>query len=117
MDFHTYIYGPYNGLPYFSKFTRVVRLVFDVRSLIKGICNKIVQPSLPLTTRFSKVKLNGKSGHIPLNNFANLVGKAQSVKCSECDQIEDVYHILVECVRVELERKTSVTVNVLLCLI
>lgn len=45
-----------------------------------------------------------RSGHIPLNKFAFMMKKVTSPNCSVCDKIEDVYHILVECVRNESTR-------------
>ncbi|XP_045451963.1 uncharacterized protein LOC123660991 [Melitaea cinxia] len=49
----------------------------------------------------------------PLENKSDprQIGKEQSAKCAECDHIEDVYHILMESVRVEPERQTFITVN------
>ncbi|CAH2234289.1 jg15016 [Pararge aegeria aegeria] len=45
-----------------------------------------------------------RSGHIPLNSFAALMGKVPSPNCSECDVVEDVYHIIAECAQCEAER-------------
>lgn len=32
------------------------------------------------------------------------MGKSNSPNCAECDSMEDAYHILMECVRNEVER-------------
>lgn len=49
-----------------------------------------------------------RSGHIPLNSFAYLMGKVQSPDCSVCGKVEDVYHVIVECARNEAERYSYV---------
>lgn len=88
---------------------------FDSRSLIKGIWYKTIQPCLSRSPWFVKSDLSRntlvtamrlRSGHIPLNSFAYLMGKIASKNCTECGFIEDVYHILVECIRNEAERNT-----------
>lgn len=94
---------------------------FDKRSLTKGIWYKTIQPSilrLPWFDRCTMGKydivtgLKLRSGHIPLNKFAFMMGKVTTPNCSDCGVLEDVHHILVECVRNERLR-VSLDVNLL----
>ncbi|XP_046974495.1 uncharacterized protein LOC124540818 [Vanessa cardui] len=87
---------------------------FNERSRTKGIWYRTVQPCLLQKPWFDNsnmsrsdviTSLRLRSGHFPLNSFAFLMKKVPSPNCSECGTIEDVYHILLECVRNEAERK------------
>lgn len=80
---------------------------FDERSKSVGIWYKTIQPE-PLNSPWINnclkrqdlvLALRIRSGHIPLNKFAHMMRKLDSPNCSECDVVEDVYHILMECVR------------------
>ncbi|CAH2101781.1 unnamed protein product [Euphydryas editha] len=112
---------PFSCLPLYSDHLYIVKEKcremwkehFDVRSLTKGIWYKTIQPSLSRLSWFDGasisrsdivIALRLRSGHIPLNSFAFLLGKNNSPNCSECDVPEDVYHIIMECVRIEAER-------------
>ena len=86
---------------------------FDKRSLTKGIWYKTIQSTLPDKLWFEQSDIGRydivtsfrlRSGHIPLNKFAFMMGKVVSSNCAECDVVEDVYHILMECVRNEALR-------------
>lgn len=86
---------------------------FDERSLSKGVWYKTIQPTVPKRVWFEGANMSQqdivlchrlRSGHIPLNSFAALMGKIASPNCVECNVVEDVYHILAECVRNEAER-------------
>lgn len=86
---------------------------FDKRSLTKGIWYKTIQPILCRCPWFDGSGMSGndvvtalrlRSGHIPLNSFGYLMKKTPSPLCTECDVIEDAYHIMMECVRNEAER-------------
>jgi hypothetical protein len=46
-----------------------------------------------------------RSGHIPLNKFGHLMGKVSSPNYDECDVPEEVYHVIMECVRNEAVRR------------
>ncbi|KAG6439246.1 hypothetical protein O3G_MSEX000613 [Manduca sexta] len=83
---------------------------FDSRSREVGIWYKTIQPEPLSISWISNCSLNRtdavlimrlRSGHVPLNKFAFLMGKVLSPLCSECDKIEDVYHIIMECLRNE----------------
>ncbi|XP_045453905.1 uncharacterized protein LOC123663261 [Melitaea cinxia] len=82
---------------------------FDERSTKKGIWYKTIQPepmSSPwISNSLSRldivIALRMRSGHIPLNKFAYLMNKTNTPNCEECDKIEDVYHIVMECIRNE----------------
>ncbi|CAH0703369.1 unnamed protein product [Spodoptera exigua] len=86
---------------------------FDEKSLSKGIWYRTVQPTINNHPWFDNTEMNRqeivtafrlRSGHIPLNCFAALMGKVSSPNCTECNKIEDVLHIMMECVRNETER-------------
>ncbi|KAG7300441.1 hypothetical protein JYU34_016062 [Plutella xylostella] len=89
---------------------------FDRRSVEKGIWYKTVQcsplrypwfdsNSINLSRRLIVTAMRLRSGHIPLNKFAFLMKKSHSPNCMECGMVEDVYHILMECVRNEAQRR------------
>lgn len=86
---------------------------FNLRSKSKGIWYKTIVCEPPRIPWFSNCKINRKllvtalrlrSGHMPLNNFAFLMKKCASPNCEECDTVEDVIHLLTECVRYQTER-------------
>ncbi|CAK1590632.1 unnamed protein product [Parnassius mnemosyne] len=108
-------------LPFFADFLYKVKErcdtlwkeYFNERSLTKAIWYKTIQPNLSRSSWVDKANMGRtdivtalrlRSGHIPMNSFAFLMGKVESPNCVECGQIEDVVHILVECVRIEAER-------------
>jgi len=87
---------------------------FNKISLEKGIWYKTIQAEPLLypwfeTSKMDRVTLTTafrvRSGHIPLNNFAFLLKKVPSPRCTLCGITEDVYHILMECVRNESLRR------------
>lgn len=45
------------------------------------------------------------SGHVPLSEFKHLMGNSPGPNCAECDTMEDVHHLLVECVRTRAGRE------------
>ncbi|XP_045454782.1 uncharacterized protein LOC123664232 [Melitaea cinxia] len=86
---------------------------FDERALSKEIWYKTIQPALSRGPWFVDTGLSRqevitahrlRSGHIPLNRIGFLMKKFDSPLCTECDQVEDTYHVLMECVRIETER-------------
>uniref|UniRef100_A0A2H1W033 SFRICE_025130 n=1 Tax=Spodoptera frugiperda TaxID=7108 RepID=A0A2H1W033_SPOFR len=87
---------------------------FNKTSLEKGIWYKTIQCEPPRIPWFVNTKLSRKfviiahrlrSGHIPLNGFRHLMGKSDSPNCAECGRVEDVHHLLVECVRTRAARE------------
>lgn len=116
----------FDGIPiaYKPHWTDIVREVklkcydnwneyFDEKSLTKGIWYRTMRPTVYTYPWFDNANMSRqeivtslrlRSGHIPLNSFAAMMGKAMSPKCVECDIVEDVYHIIVECVRNEADR-------------
>lgn len=81
---------------------------FDERSREKGIWYRTIQPhpmSSPwidnsiLSRKEVIIGLRLRSGHIPCNKFSYLMRKNISPNCLTCNVIDDVYHILMECVR------------------
>lgn len=86
---------------------------FDRRSCEKGVWYRTIQPHISKFPWIDKVTVNRnclktilrlRSGHIPSNKFAFLMNKVTSPNCIECDVVEDVTHILMECVRNEAFR-------------
>lgn len=86
---------------------------FDERSISKGVWYKTIQPSISRASWYLDADMSRtdmvtamrlRSGHIPLNKFLHLMGKSDSPNCSECGVVEDVYHVVMECVRTEAER-------------
>lgn len=88
---------------------------FDRRSTEKGIWFRTIQPhvqkfpwidgvSLKRSTLIIALRL--RSGHIPSKKFGFLMKKIASPNCEYCGVIEDVEHILLECVRNETLRLT-----------
>lgn len=84
------------------------REYFDERSTTKGIWYKSIQSEPPRIPWFLCARLGRKqiivahrmrSGHIPSNKFAFLMRKVNSPNCEVCGKEEDLYHLLLECVR------------------
>lgn len=46
-----------------------------------------------------------RSGHIPSNKFAFLMKKINTPNCSTCNTLDDVYHVMMECVQNEPMRR------------
>lgn len=63
-------------------------------------------------SRFSrtyiKLALRLRSGHYPSAKFAFLMKRANSPNCSTCNVVEDVHHLLMDCVRNQTERETLI---------
>jgi ribonuclease HI len=87
---------------------------FDNKSKDKGIWYKTIQNRLPrkpwfddsnLSRIYIKLALRLRSGHYPSAKFAFLMKKAESDKCPLCEKVEDVQHLLMECVRNDNERQ------------
>lgn len=87
---------------------------FNQRSLEKGIWYKTIQFQPPRIPWCTYSQLNRKliilahrirTGHIPSNKFAFLMGKTSSPNCETCGVIDDVYHLLMECVQFHAERE------------
>lgn len=83
---------------------------FDHRSCEKGIWYRTIQPHIfrypwiadvIYNRDVLKMALRLRSGHIPSSKFAYLMNKTNSPNCDECGIVEDVTHILMECVRNE----------------
>lgn len=81
---------------------------FDKRSTEKGIWYRTIQPQIPACPWIDEsvfkrsvlvTALRLRSGHISSNKFAFLMKKVPSPNCNVCECIEDVQHILMECVR------------------
>lgn len=88
---------------------------FNEISVEKGIWYKSLQgqPSyrpwfdgLQISRRYIKLAMRLRSGHYPSNKFAFLMGKVPSPNCDLCKCIEDVQHLLMECVRSERQRES-----------
>lgn len=111
----TYIMPSYSEL--LPKYKRVCfenwREYFDERSKSKGIWYRTLQ-SQPhrspwfvgdVSRKLVVIAHRLRSGHIPLRVFAHMMGKVTSPNCEICDKPEDVYHVLMECVRNQAERR------------
>lgn len=81
---------------------------FDKRSLTKGIWYKTIQPSLLRCPWFLRTNMGRnelvtavrlRSGHVPLNKFGFMMGKTSTQNCEDCNQVEDVFHVIMECAR------------------
>ena len=86
---------------------------FDERSRYKGIWYNTVISGLPLYPWFYASKMKReyivslfrlRTGHILCNKFKFLMGVSNTEQCALCNKIDDVYHLLMECVRGELLR-------------
>lgn len=109
---------PISTLPFFTDFIYLVKehcyqlwkVYFDERSVEKGIWYRTLQnepwkspwfEDANLNRNYLVIALRLRSGHIPLNKFAFLMQKVPSPLCTECGVVEDVIHIMLECVRNE----------------
>lgn len=109
-------------LPFFTDMFPIIRTAgysqwkeyFDKRSLEKGVWYKTIQCSPLGSPWFERsilsrtdivTSLRLRAGHLPLNKFAYLMRKSESPNCEECGRVEDVYHLLYECVRTESQRQ------------
>ncbi|XP_045761310.1 uncharacterized protein LOC123864731 [Maniola jurtina] len=83
---------------------------FDERSRVKGIWYKTIVCQLPRCPWFAESKfkraeiitlLRLRSGHIPSNKFKFMVKRSSTQNCIECGntQVDDVFHLLMECAR------------------
>ena len=115
---------PIISSPFYTNFIPKIKQIcytfwaeyFDKRSLEKGIWYKTIQPH-PLTSPWINnqilnrkktiVALRLRAGHIPGNKFLCLMGKSTTASCVYCNSnsVDDVYHILMECVQNEALRK------------
>ncbi|KAJ8737184.1 hypothetical protein PYW07_000455 [Mythimna separata] len=85
---------------------------FDKRSKEKGIWYRTIQPEISrvpwidcnLNRNLITIALRLRSGHIPSNKFNYLMKKVLSPNCDDCGVVDDVFHILMECVRNENKR-------------
>jgi hypothetical protein len=115
---------PLSVLPLHSDYVKLVKKrcligwqeYFDLRSRERGIWFKTIQPQVsyypwfdlaPYNRNRLKTALRLRSGHIPSNKFAFLMRKVSSPNCNECGTIEDVIHVLLECVRTEAVRTSA----------
>lgn len=111
----------YHILPYYADCIYLIRRqcydlwkeYFDLRSKEIGIWYKTVQPQplrIPwindneMSRKDIVVILRLRTGHIPSNKFAYLMGKVPSPNCDLCGVLEDVLHVLMECVQNETFR-------------
>lgn len=86
---------------------------FNERSKDKGIWYRTMQsepPRIPwfgsnsTNRRYAVIAHRLRSGHIPLNKFGYLMKKVASPNCETCGTVEDIQHLLLECVRNQAER-------------
>lgn len=106
---------PTNIHPFYTNYIHKIKVdchnlwkeYFNVRSREIGIWYKTIQPhplSSPwidnniLNRRETVIALRLRSGHIPRNKFLHLMKKSTTPNCLLCNSIDDVYHILMECV-------------------
>ncbi|XP_013183181.2 probable RNA-directed DNA polymerase from transposon BS [Amyelois transitella] len=87
---------------------------FNERSRYKGIWYKTIQCQPPLYPWFDDhhgnrvtivTLLRLRCGHIPSNKFKYLMGISDTPDCPECNKVDDVQHVLMECVRNEALRR------------
>ncbi|XP_063395680.1 uncharacterized protein LOC134680480 [Cydia fagiglandana] len=99
---------------YNKKIRGIWKVHFDERCKEKGIWYRTMQcepPHIPwfmnarLSRKLIKIGLRLRSGHIPLKKFAFMMKKVPSPNCEACNVVEDVQHVLVECVRNEGNRQ------------
>uniref|UniRef100_A0A2A4JIV0 RNase H type-1 domain-containing protein n=1 Tax=Heliothis virescens TaxID=7102 RepID=A0A2A4JIV0_HELVI len=110
-----------NIVPDYSEFMPTYKQVcfenwkeyFNKRSLEKGIWYKTIQcqplhipwcANTELNRRLTVTAHRLRSGHIPCNKFSFMMRKTESPNCDNCGICEDVYHLLLECVRFEAGR-------------
>jgi ribonuclease HI len=106
-------------LPKFkSKCYELWKTHFDEKSLHKGIWYKTMQSEPPRIPWFASVSLSRRcvvtllrlrSGHILSNKFLHLMKLSNSPNCDTCGVVEDVQHLLIECVRNRSERQALMT--------
>lgn len=86
---------------------------FEKTSKDKGIWYRTIQrepPRVPwfddanLSRNYVKLALRIRSGHYPSAKFAFLMKKVDSPNCQTCNKLEDVQHLLMDCVRNKNER-------------
>lgn len=91
---------------------------FNKRSLEVGIWYKTIQCQPLHVPWFMDSNLSRKlvvtahrlrSGHIPCNKFAFMMRKTTSPNCEQCGVVEDLHHLLVECVRYESVRNKLIS--------
>ncbi|KAJ8721719.1 hypothetical protein PYW07_002494 [Mythimna separata] len=87
---------------------------FNEKSETKGIWYKTIQHEPPrylwfddgkLSRSYVKLALRLRSGHYPSAKFAFLMKKNDSPNCVTCNKIEDVQHLLMDCVKNKTERE------------
>lgn len=61
-----------------------------------------------LNKEYIKLTLRLRSGHFPSAKFGYLMGKVASPYCLFCNKIEDIPHLLMECVRNKNERESII---------
>nr|XP_053624902.1 uncharacterized protein LOC128683363 [Plodia interpunctella] len=101
----------------FSKFKNITynlwKEYFNRRSLEKGIWYKTLQSQPPQVPWFSNVKLSRnlikvafrlRSGHYLCNKFKFMMKKSDTPNCERCGVLEDVQHILIDCIKYKCER-------------
>uniref|UniRef100_A0A2H1W2Q8 SFRICE_004948 n=1 Tax=Spodoptera frugiperda TaxID=7108 RepID=A0A2H1W2Q8_SPOFR len=110
-----------NIVPDYSEFMPIYKQIcfenwkeyFNKCSLEKGIWYKTIQCQPPHIPWCANTELNRKltvtahrlrSGHIPCNKFNFMMRKTDSPNCDNCGICEDLYHLLLECVRFEAGR-------------
>ncbi|CAK1599200.1 unnamed protein product [Parnassius mnemosyne] len=93
------------------------REYFDERSREKGIWYKTIQSQPLRIPWYNNIKMNRnhiivihrlRSGHYPNKKFVFLMKKADSPNCDICHIVEDVQHMLAECVKYQRERENLV---------
>lgn len=100
----------YNCLPLYSEVLGNIKEMcrkdwqeyFDERSPSKGIWYKTIQFELP---RYVVALCRLHSGYTPGNKLKRLMGISEAPNCSVCGTVEDVYHMLTECVRNVTKRR------------
>ncbi|CAK1594967.1 unnamed protein product [Parnassius mnemosyne] len=93
------------------------REYFDERNRENGIWYKTIQSQPLRIPWYNNIKMNRnhiivihrlRSGHYPNKKFVFLMKKADSPNCDICHIIEDVQHMLAECVKYQRERENLV---------
>lgn len=121
---HAIIDGvPLEVLPNYSELVKEVKRqckemwqeYFNLRSRDKGIWYRTIQPHIPqyswveqngLNRKVTQMALRLRSGHIPTNKFGYLMRKVPSPNCNVCNVVEDVQHVLMECARNAIGRRS-----------
>lgn len=111
-------------IPSFQNYIPILKLdcynlwkeYFDKRSREKGIWYRTIQPhplnipwidNIVLNRHELVIALRLRSGHTPCNKFSYLMRKSVTANCLTCNVIDDVYHILMECVQNLAERNNT----------